>query len=121
MEIEKPAVGFSPIFLVQKKGDLWQFLRRICKQTTLYLQAMPNTLNTADTSDSDTDTPFPPDTAVSSFSGSGLKRVYLDHLIPKLVNPGDRVQTALELPHLQNPREVQINYKKTLHRREFFP
>ena len=74
MEIEKPAVGFFPIFLVLKKGDLWRFLRRICNQTTLSLQATLYTPNTSDTYDSetDTDTPLPTNKAVSSFSGSGI-------------------------------------------------
>ena len=61
-----------PIVLVLKKGDLWRFLQHIWNQTTLSLQATSDMPNTADTSDSDTDTPFPPDTAVSSFSGSGI-------------------------------------------------
>ena len=59
-------------FLVLKKGGLWRFLRRICNQATLSLRSMSNTPNTADTYDSDTDTPFPTDTYVSSFSGSGI-------------------------------------------------
>ena len=65
-------------FLVEKKGDLWRFLKRICNQTTLSLGGTSDTPNTTDTpdtddtSDSDTDTPFPLDTAVSSFSGSGI-------------------------------------------------
>ena len=78
MNIEKLALGFFPTFLVLKNGNLWRLLRRICKQTILYLQSTPNTpytpdtLNTPNTSNSDTDTPLPPDTAVSSFSGSGI-------------------------------------------------
>ena len=52
--------------------DLWRFLRRICNQTTLSLPKTPNTPDTDDTSNSDTDTPSPKNTYVSSFSGSGI-------------------------------------------------
>ena len=72
MEIEKLAVGFFTIVLVLKKGYLRRFLRRICNHTTLSLQATPDTPNISDTSESDTDTPFPPETDLSSFSGSGI-------------------------------------------------
>ena len=71
MEIEKQAVGFSLIFGA-KKGYLWGFLQSVCNQTTLSLKSTSDTPNNDNTSDSDTDTPFMPDTAVSSFSGSGF-------------------------------------------------
>ena len=77
-EYWKAGAWIFPTFLVLKNGNLWRLLRRICKQTILYLQStpntpyMPDTLNTPNTSNSDTDTPLPPDTAVSSFSGSGI-------------------------------------------------
>ena len=51
---------------------MWQFLRRICNQTTLSLQATQDTPDIADTYESETDTSFLPDAAVSYFSGSGI-------------------------------------------------
>ena len=84
MDIENPAVGFFPIVLVLKKGDLWRFLQHICNQTTLYLQAMYDTPNTSDTSDCNTDTPFSPDTYVSSFSGSGISLFDKGHILTNI-------------------------------------
>ena len=72
MDIEKQAVGYFPYVLVLKRGDLWRFLRCICNQTTRSLPKRPNMPDTDNTSESDTDTPFPKDTYVSSFSGSGI-------------------------------------------------
>ena len=59
-------------FLVLKKGDLWRFFWRICDQTTLSLKKTPDTPDTDNTSDSDTDTPFSIFTYLSSFSGSEI-------------------------------------------------
>ena len=65
MDIEKRAVGYFPNVLVLKKGDLWRFLRRICNQTTLSLPKTPDMPDTDNTSESNSDTPFPKDTYVS--------------------------------------------------------
>ena len=82
----KPGDCFPPIYLVLIKGDLWSFLRHIFNQTNLLLRATSDTTDIADTSDSDTDTPFPLDTSISSFSGSGIswfdnKHILTDNVI----------------------------------------
>ena len=118
MGIEKPAVGCFPIVLVLKKGYLWRFLRRIFNQTPLYLQKTPNTPNTDDTYDSDTDTPFPLDTAVSSFSGSGVSwfdnghfpNWHCDLLIASLVyeQSSQETETCLDERALMGERSVNL-------------
>ena len=84
MDIEKPTVGFVPFFYT-KKGGLWRFLWRICNQTTLSLISTSNMPDTANTSESDTGIPFPPDTAVLSFSGSGISWFYNRHIQTNIV------------------------------------
>ena len=118
MEIEKPVVGYFPTFLVLKKGDLWRFLRRICNQTTLSLQKTPNTPNTDDTSDSDTDTPLPLDTSVSSFSSSGVSwfdnrhfpNRHCDLLIASLVYERSSRETETRLDGRASMGERSVNF-----------
>ena len=59
-------------FLVLRKGGLWRFLRRICDQTTLSLQATYGTPENYDTYVYETEIPFLNNIDVSSFSVSGI-------------------------------------------------
>ena len=117
MDIENPVVGFFR-FLVLKKGDLWRFLRRVCNQATLSLGDTPDISDTSNTSDSETDTPFPPETAVSSFIGSGISwfdkwahyNRYCNILIAWLVSERSSrdMETCFNGPSLTG--EISINF-----------
>ena len=105
-------------FLVLKKGDLWRFLLRICNHTTLSLRATPDTPNTANAYDFDTDTPFPPDTDVSSFSGSGISWFdnrhfpsrHCDLLIASLVYERSRQETKTRFYGRALTGERSVNF-----------
>ena len=105
-------------FLVLKKGNLCRFLRRIYNQTTLSLGSTPVMPGTADTSHSTTDTQFLPDTALSSFSGSGiswfengpLPNRYCDLLIFSLVSEwsSQETETLFDERALTGERSVNL-------------
>ena len=106
------------VFLVLEKRDLWHFLRFVFIQTTLSLQATPDTPDTYETSYSETDTPLLPDTAVSSFSDSGIswfdKRTISDRrcrfLIASLVSERRSRETGIRFEGCAFTGERSVNF-----------